>query len=45
MATVIVSSALVIAVCLIIRHMIRRKKEGKGVGCSCGCDHCSGGCH
>ena len=45
MATVIVGGILVIAVGLIIGYMIRRKKKGKTIGCSCGCDHCSGGCH
>ena len=45
MATVIVGGILVIAICLIIRYMIRRKKKGKALGCSCGCDQCSGGCH
>lgn len=45
MATVIVGGVLVLAVCLIIRYMIHRKKKGKTVGCGCGCDHCGGGCH
>lgn len=45
MATGIVGTILAVAVCLIIRYMIRRKKKGKPPGCSCGYDHCSGNCH
>lgn len=45
MATWIVSGVLIVIVGLIIRKMVRDRKQGKG-GCSCGsdCAHCHGAC-
>lgn len=45
MATFIVGVALVIVIALIIRSMIRDKKNGKSLQCGCDCKHCGGHCH
>ncbi|MBO5093043.1 MAG: FeoB-associated Cys-rich membrane protein [Lachnospiraceae bacterium] len=44
MGTVITAAALVGIVALIIRSMVRDKKNGKSLQCGCDCKHCSGHC-
>lgn len=39
LGTIIVGAALVLALVLIIRYMVRAKKEGKS-SCGCGCGSC-----
>lgn len=39
--TFIILAVLAGSVCLVVRKMIRDKKEGKGC---CGCSGCGGGC-
>ena len=45
-STIIISVILVIIVALIIRKMIKDKRQGKS-SCSCGCSNCAlkGQCH
>ena len=45
MGTAIVALALLSVVALIIRKMIKDKKQGKSIQCSCDCKHCGGHCH
>ena len=45
MGTALVSGALVVIVAVIIRKMIRDKKNGKSIQCGGDCKHCGGGCH
>lgn len=44
MGTFIVSVILVGIVCLIVRSMIRDKKNGKSLQCGGDCKHCGGHC-
>lgn len=44
MGTLVVGGILVVIVALIIRKMIRDKKNGKSIQCGGDCKHCSGGC-
>ena len=43
MGTVIVGLVLVIVVALVVRSMVRDKKNGKSLQCGGECNHC--GCH
>ena len=45
-ATIIISIILISVVVLIIRNMIKAKKNGKS-SCNCGCENCAmaGSCH
>ncbi len=46
MGTFIVGMVLVVIVGLIIRNMIKKKRQGKSVVCGGDCKHCGGhGCH
>ena len=45
MGTVIVGIALLVVVSLIVRTMIKDKKQGKSIQCGCDCKHCGGHCH
>jgi len=45
MGTVIVGIALLVVVSLIVRKMIKYKKQGKSIQCGCDCKHCGGHCH
>lgn len=45
MGTAVVGGALVLIVVVIIRKMIRDKKNGKSIQCGGDCKHCGGGCH
>lgn len=45
MGTVIVSVILAGVVGLIIRSMVRDKKNGKSIQCGGDCRHCGGHCH
>ncbi len=45
MGTFIVGAALVLGVGMIIRNMIRDKKQGKSIQCGGECKHCGGHCH
>ena len=45
MGTVIVGIALLVIVSLIVRKMIKDKKQGKSIHCGCDCKHCGGHCH
>lgn len=44
MGTVITAAVLAGIVALIVRSMIRDKKNGKSLQCGCDCKHCSGHC-
>lgn len=44
MGTVITAAVLAGIVVLIVRSMIRDKKNGKSLQCGCDCKHCSGHC-
>lgn len=44
MGTVLVLAVLVLIVALIIRSMIRDKKNGKSIQCGCDCSSCGGHC-
>lgn len=45
MGTVIVGLALLAIIALIIRSMIRDKKNGKSLQCGGDCKNCGGYCH
>lgn len=45
MGTVIVALVLLSIVTLIIRNIMKDKRNGKSVQCGRECKHCSGGCH
>ena len=45
MATFLVGAGLLALVGLIIRSMIRDKKNGKSLQCGCDCSKCKGHCH
>ncbi len=45
MGTIAVGLVLLGVVGLIIRNMIKAKRQGKSVQCGCDCAHCSGHCH
>jgi hypothetical protein len=45
MGTLIIGLILLLIVVLIVRSMIRDKKNGKSVQCGCDCKNCSGHCH
>lgn len=45
MGTFVVLVILVIIVALVIRHMIRDKKNGKSIQCGGDCKYCGGHCH
>ena len=44
MGTIITAAVLIGIVGLIVRKMVRDKKNGKSVQCGCDCAHCAGGC-
>lgn len=44
MGTFIVGVALIVIVALVIRGMIRDKRNGKSLQCGCDCKNCSGHC-
>ena len=41
--TILVGGVLLVVVILVIRKLIKDKKNGKACGCDCG--NCNGGCH
>ena len=45
MATFIVGAVVLAVVGLIIRSMVKDKKNGKSLQCVCDCKHCNGHCH
>lgn len=45
MGTLVVGLALAGVVSLIIKSMIRDKKNGKSIQCGGDCSHCGGHCH
>lgn len=45
MGTVIVGIALLCVVTLIVKNIIKDKRNGKSVQCGGECKHCGGGCH
>ncbi|MFQ6862016.1 MAG: FeoB-associated Cys-rich membrane protein [Beduini sp.] len=45
MGTLFVGLIVVLVVALIIRNMIKDKKAGKSIQCSCGCGNCQRHCH
>ena len=45
MGTVIVGIALLVIVSLIVRKMIKDKKQGKSIQCGCDCKQCGARCH
>ena len=46
LATILISSLLIVIVISIIQYLIRQKRDGKN-SCGCDCGHCSmhGSCH
>jgi hypothetical protein len=40
LATILISAALLAIVIGIVARMVKKKKSGKSVSCSCGCDGC-----
>ncbi|MCM1104571.1 MAG: FeoB-associated Cys-rich membrane protein [Clostridium sp.] len=44
MGNVIVGVLLIAAVALVVRSMVRDKKNGKSLQCGCDCSHCGGHC-
>ncbi|MCI9428531.1 MAG: FeoB-associated Cys-rich membrane protein [Lachnospiraceae bacterium] len=44
MGTVITGLILAGIIALIVRNMVRDKKNGKSLQCGCNCKHCSGHC-
>lgn len=44
MGTVITGLILAGIIALIVRNMVRDKKNGKSLQCGCNCNHCSGHC-
>ena len=45
MGTIIVGAILVGIVCLVVRSMVRDKKQGKSIQCGGECKDCGGHCH
>lgn len=45
MGTIIVGAILLLMVALVIRSMVRDKKNGKSLQCGGDCSHCGGRCH
>lgn len=45
MGTIIVGIALLAVIALIIRSMIRNKRNGKSIQCGGDCKNCGGHCH
>lgn len=45
MGTIIVLAVLAGIVALVIRGMVRDKKNGKSIHCGGDCGHCGGQCH
>lgn len=45
MGTIIVGAILLLVVALVIRSMVRDKKNGKTLQCGGDCSHCGGRCH
>ena len=45
MATFIVGAVVLAVVGLIIRSMVKDKKNGKSLQCGCDCKHCNRHCH
>ena len=45
MATFIVGAVVLAVVGLIIRSMVKDKKNGKSLQCGCDCKHCNEHCH
>ena len=45
MGTFIVLVVLGLIVFLIIRSMVKEKKNGKSISCGSDCKNCGGGCH
>ena len=45
MATFIVGAVVLAVVGLIIRSLVKNKKNGKSLQCGCDCKHCNGHCH
>lgn len=45
MGTIIVLAILIVAVALVVRSMIRDKKNGKSIQCGGDCKYCGGHCH
>lgn len=43
MGTIVTAAVLLCAVGMIVRKMIRDKKNGRSLQCGCDCEHC-GGC-
>lgn len=45
MGTILVTAALILVVGLVIRSMVKDKKNGKSLHCGGDCKHCGGHCH
>lgn len=45
MGTIVVLAILIVAVALVVRSMIRDKKNGKSIQCGGDCKYCGGHCH
>lgn len=45
MGTIITGAVLLCVTGLIIRSMVKNKKQGKSIQCGCDCGKCGGNCH
>lgn len=44
MGTIVVGIILLCIITLVIKNMLKDKKNGKSLQCGCDCKHCSGHC-
>ncbi len=46
LATILICIVLLVMICLIVRYLVRQKKQGN-TSCGCNCAHCAmhGSCH
>lgn len=44
MGTVLVGAVVLVIVALVIRSMVKSKKQGKSIQCGGDCSHCGGHC-
>lgn len=45
MGTIVTGTILLCIIGLILKSMIKDKKQGKSIQCGGNCKHCGGGCH
>ncbi len=45
MANIVIIIILITSIALVIKSMIKRKKQGKSLGCGGNCENCAGTCN